>query len=287
MNHHLLIPNTCQVPNVLLDEIMPRLSGSSLKVLLAIVRKTYGFQKHADKISFRQLQQLTGLSRDSVNQGIKGLGDLLKIKPGIKGVPSLAGVNEYALNLDVSTGQLVRKHDRSGNRTSQILPVELVRKSDSTKPTLTKPKKEGPKSSSPAREKTLGRAAKSSVQPVIEKVLRRIYDLSGIRYPPIPATAQVLKARLEDGASEADLLMVVEDRWQHWGDSSMADSFRPSTLFKDGKFQEYLAIANASSSGNGPPGDVKDLGNGWLEINGIKTQKARYEREQLQQNTAR
>ena len=76
--NRILIPNTCQVPNVLLDEVMPRISGSSLKVLLAIVRKTYGFQKQADKISFRQLQKLTGLSRDAVNRAIKELGDLLK-----------------------------------------------------------------------------------------------------------------------------------------------------------------------------------------------------------------
>jgi len=205
---------------------MPRLSGSSLKVLLAIVRKTYGFQKHADKISFRQLQQMTGLSRDSVSQGIKGLGDMVKVKPGRKGVPSLEGVNEYSLDLDVSTGQLVGKHDQSENRTSQISPVELVRKSDSTKPN-TKPKKEGPKSSSPVREKTLRRIPESFVQPVIEKVLHRMYELSGIRYPPIPATAHVLAVRLEDGASETDLLAVVEDRWQHWGDSgSMADNFQ-------------------------------------------------------------
>src|SRR5438034_9446048 len=147
--NRILIPNTCQVPNVLLDEVMPRISGSSLKVLLAIVRKTYGFQKQADKISFRQLQKLTGLSRDAVNRAIKELGDLLKVKRGIKGVPSLAGVNEYSLNLDVSTGQLVRKHDQSENRTSPISDEELVRKSDSTKPN-TKPKKEGSDSSSPA-----------------------------------------------------------------------------------------------------------------------------------------
>ena len=29
----LLIPNTCQVPNVLLDEVMPRIGGVALKVL--------------------------------------------------------------------------------------------------------------------------------------------------------------------------------------------------------------------------------------------------------------
>jgi len=127
--------------NVLLDEIMPTLSGSSLKVLLAIVRKTYGFQKRSDKISFRTLRKLTGLSRDAVNQGIKGLGALVTVIPGAKGVPTLEGVNEYALNLNVETGELVRKSDQSENRTSQKNREKQVRKSDSSKPNSSKPNK--------------------------------------------------------------------------------------------------------------------------------------------------
>jgi phage replication O-like protein O len=136
----LLIPNTCQVPNVLLDEIMPTLPGSSLKVLLAVVRKTYGFGKRSDKISFRTLRELTGLSRDAVNRGIKGLGALVTIVPGAKGVPTLEGVNEYALNLNIETGELVRKSDQSEKRTSPKNLKKQVRKSDSSKPNSSKPK---------------------------------------------------------------------------------------------------------------------------------------------------
>lgn len=155
----LLIPNTCQVPNVLLDEVMPRLSGGSLKVLLAIVRKTYGFQKRSDKISFRTLRELTGLSRDAVNHAIKDLGPFLTVTHGRKGVPTLEGVNEYALNLNVETGELVRNSDQSENRTSQKNRQEQVRKSDSSKPNSSKPNSARPKRASTAdpdpRVKTL------------------------------------------------------------------------------------------------------------------------------------
>lgn len=158
----LLIPNTCQVPNVLLDEIMPGLSGSSLKILLAIVRKTYGFQKQSDKISFRTLQKLTGLSRDAVNRGIKGLGSLVTITPGAKGVPTLEGVNKYALNLDIKTGELVRKSDQSENLTSQKNREKQVRKSDSSKPNSSKP-------NIAARKKT--RAARPDADPRIKTLI--------------------------------------------------------------------------------------------------------------------
>ena len=35
------------------------------------------------------------------------------------------------------------------------------------------------------------------------------------------------------------------------------------------------------------PKDFKDLGNGWVEVDGTKIQRTRYEREQRQQNTVR
>ncbi len=103
----LLIPNTTQVPNILLDRLMAELKDTSLRVVLAIVRLTYGFQKRADRISLTQLQRMTGLSRQGAVSGIAALGPLLNVRPGAKG----RGANEYSLNLDVSTGQLVNHFD--------------------------------------------------------------------------------------------------------------------------------------------------------------------------------
>jgi hypothetical protein len=40
-----LKPNYTQVPDVILDELMANLTGAELKVLLYIVRRTFGFQK--------------------------------------------------------------------------------------------------------------------------------------------------------------------------------------------------------------------------------------------------
>ncbi len=146
--NRLLIPNTTQVPNVLLDEVLPKLPPGAVRVLLAIVRKTYGFQKSSDCISYSQLQALTGLSREGVNTGIKKINEnfcsLLKIIPGAKG----KGASEYSLDLDVSTGQLVRKVDQSDKLTSQLRSQKVVRKVDSPKP-IKQNQERGPKSPSP------------------------------------------------------------------------------------------------------------------------------------------
>src|SRR5262245_9634729 len=75
----LLIPNTCQVPNVLLDQVMPRIGGVALKVLLAIVRQTYGFSVPSRQLGLKKLSTLTGLSVQGVLNGIKELGNLITI----------------------------------------------------------------------------------------------------------------------------------------------------------------------------------------------------------------
>jgi hypothetical protein len=48
-------PNFTQVPDQLFDELLPTLSGSELKVLLYIIRRTFGFKRDADAISLSQM----------------------------------------------------------------------------------------------------------------------------------------------------------------------------------------------------------------------------------------
>jgi phage replication O-like protein O len=121
----LLIPNTCQVPNVLLDKIMSQVSGAAFKVAMAIARQTYGFQETSRHIGLTKLSELTGLSRPAVVGGIKELGELLTVKHGPKNSRTS---NEYALNIDIATGGLVKKFNQSKNLTSQENEPELVKK---------------------------------------------------------------------------------------------------------------------------------------------------------------
>jgi hypothetical protein len=78
-------PYFTRMPDVLFDDLLPRLSEAELKVLLYIIRRTFGFKKSADDISLKQLAEGittrdgkvldhgTGLSRPSVTRGVKGL----------------------------------------------------------------------------------------------------------------------------------------------------------------------------------------------------------------------
>ena len=78
-------PNGTIVPDDVFDVLAPRLKESELRVLLYIVRRTFGFGKSADAISLRQLTDGiqtrdgrildygTGMSRKAVVAGIRGL----------------------------------------------------------------------------------------------------------------------------------------------------------------------------------------------------------------------
>ena len=76
--HGFRSPHYTQVPDDLFDELLPRLSGAELKVLLYVIRRTFGFKRRSDQISLDQftsgirtrdgrvLDEGTGLSRETV-----------------------------------------------------------------------------------------------------------------------------------------------------------------------------------------------------------------------------
>ena len=63
-----------RIANELFDAILTsRLSGRQIKVLLAILRKTYGFNKKSDEIGLSQLSEMTNLARSHISVTIKEL----------------------------------------------------------------------------------------------------------------------------------------------------------------------------------------------------------------------
>jgi hypothetical protein len=78
-------PNFTSVPDEFFDVLAPNLSEAELRVLLYIMRRTFGFKKEADTISLKQmvegittrdgrvLDQGAGVARSTAWRGIKGL----------------------------------------------------------------------------------------------------------------------------------------------------------------------------------------------------------------------
>lgn len=63
-----------RIANELLESIASAdLTARQLKLMLAYIRKTYGFNKKSDRIADEQIAQITGLSRQNVNKAKKEL----------------------------------------------------------------------------------------------------------------------------------------------------------------------------------------------------------------------
>ena len=108
-----LIPNSTQIPDVILDQWMCKLSGAELKVVLYIARRTFGFGKESDNVSLNQiangikkrdgivLDRGTGLSVSSVARALKSLEEqtILIRKTNIND-KNEHDENTYSLNLN-------------------------------------------------------------------------------------------------------------------------------------------------------------------------------------------
>jgi len=101
------VPTFTQVPDDFIDEVAPRLREGELRVMLYVIRRTYGFGKLADRISINQLcngimtrdgRRLdwgTGMSRSAVRRGVDGC-----IKKGLLTVTREQSKNgEFETNL--------------------------------------------------------------------------------------------------------------------------------------------------------------------------------------------
>ncbi|WP_288982304.1 TonB-dependent receptor, partial [uncultured Flavobacterium sp.] len=70
-----LYPNTTQVPNIIIDN-MSKFSNTELRILLLVVRKTIGWHKETDYLTYNQIQSISGIkSNKSVSVAVNNLVD--------------------------------------------------------------------------------------------------------------------------------------------------------------------------------------------------------------------
>lgn len=101
----ILVPGAFQVPNEVVDQgWLKELGGSEVKVLIYIIRKTFGYNKIAgDRIPLSQITEGTGLARQSALSAIAVLERccLIRVVRG-KSADGTRSINFY---------QLIIRHD--------------------------------------------------------------------------------------------------------------------------------------------------------------------------------
>ncbi len=142
-------PVYTQVPDAVFDELLSVLSGAELKVLLYVIRRTFGFKKERDDISISQimhgittrdgevLDRGTGLSKDAVTRATKRL-----VEMGV--LVSRRNQSKERGN-EATTYALHLRESLSGNQTppSPIFGQGLVRISDTQETVLQETEEQG------------------------------------------------------------------------------------------------------------------------------------------------
>lgn len=136
------IPNTSAIPNILIDYWMPKLSPAEFKVLMCIARKTYGWHKAIDRISLRQIEEATGLSRKGITQNLQRLEELsLVSKIKSKTSDGDDAANQYEINVNCMEGGRELSSPQVVNSVHQgVVNSVHPQKKDNTKERLTKEK---------------------------------------------------------------------------------------------------------------------------------------------------
>ncbi len=66
-------PNYTQSPNVLFDEVFKTLKEGELRIVLVLIRQTFGWHKQWDQISIGILSDKSGMERKSVCRSLNSL----------------------------------------------------------------------------------------------------------------------------------------------------------------------------------------------------------------------
>lgn len=151
------------VHNFFFDTVMPRVSGNQFKVLLFVWRKTVGFDRWEDWISLSQIEQGTGLCRDTVLDALdfwEGTGLVRRLgRRGIRGVIAYASAIRYEEAAVLARlPAVVERTDRSKESalTGRNLPTSPVEETDTQRETNEeKGEKEGAVHQPPREERVL------------------------------------------------------------------------------------------------------------------------------------
>lgn len=169
------IPNSFQVPNAFVDEVLCQIGDVAAKLYLIICRKTRGWYKEVDSISLSQFQKISGKSRPTIT---KALAELIQVGLVIECESTVHG-NSFKLNDDCAVGWmlkvpskkslLVKKFNHASKKSLLVLVKNLYTQKTLSKDTLQNKKinkKSKSESEKPKAEKPNAFDAKAIELPV-------------------------------------------------------------------------------------------------------------------------
>ena len=205
-----------QVPNDFIDKGGIRLCGSSASCIYwCILRKTRGFHRETEAISYSQLHELTHYGTATISKAIKCLLE----NNLIEAVKEDRKTTKYRPVFIQTTSETEAGYFRNESRTTS--------ETEETK-------------------ETLKESIKDNKNGEAVKVLEYVNEIGGKSYQPIDGNLKHIRARLREGYTELRLREVawfiydIQGVDDYWWKKNLQKFFRPSTLYNSEKFPNYL-----------------------------------------------
>jgi len=218
------IPNHTQIPNEILDETH-LYSESELKVILAICRKTIGWHKQEDNISFSQIAEITGLSSASISKALKELEEIRLItvtrKDGI--------TNHYYINYFETTSNSKEDHFKiQRGTTSNFEDTKETSKETNKRYIYSKKKK--------------SEVVTEEQEKIIARTIEILNEKTKSHFQNKGQTRETILKRIRDGYTFEDLQKaIIAKAWDWMSNEEMEKYLRPFTLFCPSKIDGYIA----------------------------------------------
>lgn len=245
-----------KMPNQILQPLlMINLQSYEIRILLAIARKTYGFNKDKDYINQRQLKKLTGIKQPHISRTLKSL---LEKKMIIKNGKELAIQKNYKLWEITEKETLKDIPDGLYNTNLQAdknIPCEVYRYTPKgiknipdeiyTKNTIKKTyiKKNIDSSGSSDLVKNFyneKKDKKEESKKQIKEIVNYLNSKTNKNFRSTTAnTIKLIKARLNEGHVIEDFKKVIDIKTKEWLNNDFEKYLRPITLFGS-KFESYI-----------------------------------------------
>lgn len=223
-----------KIANELFDALLKfDFSGRQLKVAMAIIRKTYGYNKASDELSISQIVEITGISKGNVSQSINSLAEMnIVVKTDGKHANCLS-INKHYMEWSAVP--------KSGTKCSQI-GNPAVPKSGTFEFPNREPQKTNPKERSK-------RNSMSGKPDFAAEVIDYLNTVAGTKFRNVKANLSLIASRAKEGATLEQMKAVIDRKSADWpaGDK-MRQYLRPATLFNATNFDQYLGSLAVTSA---------------------------------------
>jgi hypothetical protein len=258
-------PNYTTVPDELFDVLMPHLTDPELRVLLYIVRRTFGFKKASDDISLKQmvggitakdgrvLDGGAGLSKASAARGLKGLAD--------KGIITATRNSSLERGNEPTTYRLCLFEDslsQTETRLVSVLTLGLVSNRDTQETELQETElQETELDISIGPQRTFGDDDRKTIQPFIADLARELNDQAKLAASTTRAVKLYQASKL-DLESFLDAMQEARRRTQEHS-ASIRNTDTEGVFPRKRKFAYFLSVLeNLISDSNNDISSVAD-----------------------------